>query len=162
MLSPAPGREVADGFHGGFGSRSESLHQGGLAVERDHGDLVGNVSDDRPEHGGEGGELIEFARTGSPDFYDDDERERFATSIRLERDPLRNAVIGEDEILRLKREYQVACTVPDKSRHDYDGGLGAEDEGLGGVGRLLPTRQARLDCNYSNSQDQTDVAHRQA
>jgi hypothetical protein len=108
MLAGAAGCEAGDGVSGRVEVGGEVLKECGLTVEGDDGDFVGDVADDGGEHRSEWwsdrAELVEFAGSGTAGFDDDDKGERLAAGVLLEGELLRDAVIGQDEIVRSEGE----------------------------------------------------------
>jgi hypothetical protein len=113
------------------------LEKGGLTVEGDNCDFVGNVADDRGEHRGkrrsDGAELIEFAGAGATDFDDDDEGQRSVATVLLEGQCLRDPVIGQDEVVGGEGEDEITGLVADECGRENKSRASAEERGLRGL-----------------------------
>ncbi len=130
MLACAAGSEVADSGSRCVDVRGEVLKQRGLAVEGDYSNFVRDVADDGFEHWSQwrsdGAVFVELASTGAADFDDDDEGERSAASILLERELLRNAIVREREVVGGEGEDEFSGFIADQRGNKNQGGVGAE------------------------------------
>ena len=116
----------------------EVLDQHGRAVVADDGNFVGVTADDRLNHRSERAVLRELTRAGAAALDVDDQGERLAASVLLERKFLRNAVVSKDEVVGLEREDEFAGLIADQGRNENQSRLAADRRCLrGGLLRRL-------------------------
>ncbi len=135
-----------DGVGGEVDVGGEVLHQDGRAIEADDGDVVGHVADDGLDHGREGAVLVQLARAGASALDVDDEGERLAAGVLFEREFLRDAVVGEGEVIGLEGEDEIAGLGAHQRGNEDEGGVRVEGRSLlGRSGRGL--REDEGDCH---------------
>jgi hypothetical protein len=101
MMLPGTARSKTDDcLCGRLDVRGELLDESRMTVECNDSNPVRHVANHVFEHGGQRGELviIEFASTCAAYFQYDHQRERLAARVLVQRELLRNAVIGEREV----------------------------------------------------------------
>ena len=121
-----------DGLIGFVAVGREVLDEDGGAVEAHDGDAVRDGTYNCVEHGLERLVFLKLVDAGAATFEADDECERFGAGVLVEMELLRDAIVGEDEVLGFEREDELALFVADE-RGDEDE-VGLAGEGCGGVG----------------------------
>ena len=107
----------------------EAVQQRGRGVEPDDRDLVRHVADEGVEHGAEAAVVVEMRGGVAAGFDADDERERLVSGVLFETERLGDAVVGEQEVVGLEGEDEIAGLGADQRGHQHQRGVD-RDAGL--------------------------------
>ncbi len=140
----SPDVEVVQAGRGGGEIRREVFQEPRLAIEADQRDAMLDVPDQGFDGRAEVAIVIEVARAGASNLYRNDQGQRLAIGILLERELLGNIVIREQEVVGGQGEDRLACLGSHQCGNEHQSCAGAEDR-AGLSRRLCYSEHARCD-----------------
>ena len=121
------GLEIVQARGDGVEIRREVFQQTRLAIEADQRDAMRDVADQRFDRRAQIAIVVEMARARASDLHRNDQGQRLAVGILLERELLRDIVVGQQEVVGGQGVDRFPGLGPHQRRNEHQGGTGMEN-----------------------------------